>query len=184
MIALDAGSLSKPSSIRVLPRICFSKIDQAFLVWGGLTLLIFSFAQFSTLSWVSQSVIDAVLTAVGIVATSGLTWAIATQANLRWVIFLWAVLMTAGTVVTVCGIFCGSVLVLANLCLLWLGLCAVGYGSMAVGMRSRSFTLCFLVHIGAIVLLNFAPGWQFFNSGLVMALPLFFFSFIPWDMQN
>ncbi len=160
-----------------------SELDQAFVVWGAIALIIFSMAQFSAISWTAQAVIDAALTGAGIAGTSGLTWLIACEARLRWVICLWAVLMMVGVVVTAGGIFGGVGLILANLCLLWLGLCAAGYGAMAVGMRSRSFSAASLVHGLAMVGLDLQPGWQFFTSGLVMGATLFFFSVVPWDMR-
>ncbi|MEO1623342.1 MAG: hypothetical protein AAFU53_20235 [Cyanobacteria bacterium J06632_3] len=170
--------------LSALPSVHFTEIDQAFIVWGAITLAIFSLGQFSPLSWTIQAVLDAALTGAGIATTSGLTWAIAVQAKLRWVIFLWAGLMAAGTVVTAYGVFFSSVLILSNLCLLWLGLCAVGYGAMAVGMRSRCFTAACLVHFAAMLFLNCTLGCQFFSSGLIMASTLFFFSFVQWDMQS
>ena len=174
-----------------LPHHCFTRIDQAFLLWGVLTLVIFSLGQFSLLSWSLQAVIDAALTGVGIALTSRLTWAIACQAKLRWVVLLWAVLMSVGTIATTYGIFYSSGLILSHLCVLWLALCVAGYGAMAIGMRSRCFTAACLVHLGALATpfyesitgLSHTSGWQFFYSGLVIASTLFFFSFVPWDRQ-
>ncbi|MGB3671232.1 MAG: hypothetical protein WA984_14055 [Phormidesmis sp.] len=172
-----------------LPSICFSEIDQAFLIWGAVTLIIFALPQFSTLSWATQAILDAALTGAGIATTSRLTWELATTAKLRWVIFLWAGLMSAGVLVTSSGIFYGSSLILSNLCGLWLGLCATGYGAMAMGMRSRCFSAAAVVHGLAIAGMSYHHGWQFLHSwqflssGLVMALTLFFFSVVPWDMQ-
>lgn len=189
-----SGQLNRylPDRLTTLSTIYFSEIDQAFLVYGALTLVIFSLGQFSTLSWTMQALLDAALTGVSIATTSGLTWAISSSAKLRWVILLWAVLMSVGTVATVYGIFCGSALILSNLCLLWLGLCVAGYGAMAIGMRSRCFTVACLVHFCALALplcksiagLSCISGWQFFSTGLVMASTLFFFSVVPWDMQD
>ncbi len=213
MIAFDSRDFSKPflaeqtSSMQTpgrvikrhftyrlhtLPRLCFTVIDQAFIVWGVVTLVIFSLAQFSTMSWTIQAIVDAALTGAGIAIASELTWVIASSARLRWVILLWAGLMALGTVATAYGIFYSSVLILSNLCVLWLGLCAVGYGAMAMGMQSRCFTAACLVHVGAIFLqkgffiaaLDYTSGCQFFTSGLVMALTLFFFSVVPWDMHS
>lgn len=189
MITFDLHHTHRP---KALPSICFTAIDQAFLVWGALTLFIFSLAQFSTMSWTTQSLLDSALTGAGIAVTSGLTWAIANTAKLRWVIFLWAALMSLGTVVTAYGIFYGSALILSNLCVLWLGLCAVGYGAMAMGMKSRCFTAAFFVHLGAVIglgntlscLPHYAMNLQFFSSGLVMASTLFFFSIVPWDRET
>ena len=183
MIAFE---LSHPLTRRFhgLSSICFSAIDQAFLVWGAIALVIFSLAQFSPISWTTQAVLDAALTGVGIAKTSGLTWAIATEAKLRWVVLLWAMLMTAGSLVTVYGIFCSSALILLNLCPLWLGVCAMGYGAMAIGMKSHCFTAAFWVHLRAIVFLSHTANCQFFTSGLVIALTLFFFSIVPWDREE
>lgn len=181
---IAAGSSDLPKPFLALPSICFTEIDQAFLLWGLVTLVIFSLGQFSTLSWNTQVIIDAAFTGAGVAATSKLTWAIARSAKLCWVIFLWAGLMTVGTIATAYGIFYGSVLILSNLCVLWLGLCAVGYGAMAIGMRSRCFTAACLVHVGVITCVSSFSSCQFFISGLVMALTLFFFSVVPWDMQG
>ncbi len=169
---------------KALSAVRLTELDQAFVLWGLIALLIFSLAQFSTLSWPVQAVLDASLTGATVAATSGLTWQIAEIAKLRWVVFLWALLMPLGMVVTAYGIFCGVSFILINLCPLWLGLCALGYLAMAVGMRSRCFGACSLVHGAAIAGLAIHPGWQFFTSGLVMALTLFFFSVVPWDMRE
>ncbi|MEO1637543.1 MAG: hypothetical protein AAFS04_20990 [Cyanobacteria bacterium J06631_9] len=169
--------------IASLPGICFTKIDQAFIIWGLLCTAIFSFAQFSALSWTTQAIIDGFLTAVGVATTSGLTWKLASDEGLRWVIFLWAGLMSLGIVATTYGIFGGVAVILSHLCLLWLSLCVAGYGAMAVGMQSRSFSAACVFHVVAIAMLDYQPGWQFLNSGIVMATTLFFFSVVPWDMQ-
>ena len=170
--------------VKTFSAIRFSELDQAFVAWGLAALLIFSLAQFSTLGWSTQAVLDASLTGATVAGTSGLTWQIAKIAQLRWVVLLWAVLMSLGMGITAYGIFCGVSLILINLCPLWLGLCALGYLAMAIGMRSRCFTACSLVHGLAIAGLTCYSDWQFFISGLVMALTLFFFSVIPWDMRE
>ena len=175
--------------LNALPSICFTEIDKAFLVWGTITLFIFSLAQFSLMSWTMQAIVDAALTGAGIAITSRLTWAIASCASLRWVIFLWAGLMSAGTILTAYGVFYsgtsyGGVLILSNLGPLWLGLCAAGYGAMAIGIKSRCFTAACLVHGLAIIGLSDTPSWQFFSSGLIIALTLFFFSVVPWDAET
>ncbi len=160
-----------------------SELDQAFVWWGAIALTVFALGEFSQLSWTTQAVIDAALTGAGIAGTAGLTWLIACEAKLRWVVCLWAVLMMAGMIVTAGGIFGGIGTILANLCLLWVGLCAVGYGAMAWGMRSRCFSAASLIHSLAMVWLCRQPGSQFLTSGLVMGLTLFFFSIVPWDMR-
>jgi hypothetical protein len=163
--------------------VSFSELDQAFLAWGFIALAIFSLAQFSLMSWTSQALIDAALTGVGIAGTSKLTWRLACSERLRWVVCLWAALMVGGTIATTYGIFCSVGVILANLCLLWLGLCSVGYLAMGIGLRSRCFTAASLVHGLAIIALELHPQSQFLTSGLVMSLTLFFFSVVPWDMR-
>jgi hypothetical protein len=175
---------ARQSVSQMLSRLSFTALDQAFVGWGAIALIIFLLAQFSALTWTTQSVIDAALTGAGIAGTSRLTWQIAAIARLRWVVCLWAVLMMAGVVATACGIFGGVVPILANLCPLWLGLCAMGYAAMAVGLRSRCFSAAGLIHSLAIFALCVYPRWQFLTSGLVMALTLFFFSIVPWDIQT
>lgn len=149
-----------------------------------MAITIFFLAQFSHLSWTTQSSIDAALTGIGIAGSAQLTWRLACSEKLRWVVFLWAVLMAGGMVVTAYGIFCSVVLVLAHLCSLWLGLCAVGYLAMGLGLRSRCFGAASLVHGMAITALSLNPSWQFLTTGLVIALTLFFFSVVPWDMRE
>ncbi len=165
----------------------FSQLDQAFLVWGVIALAIFSLAQFSTLSWMTQSLLDAALTGIGIISTSKLTWRLACSERLKWVVCLWAVLMMGGMIATAYGIFCsnrpGAVLILLNLCPLWLGLCAVGYLAMSVGLQSRCFGAASWVHGSAVAALSIYPHDQFLITGLIMALTLFFFSVVPWDMR-
>ena len=77
----------------IAEKMCFTSIDQAFILWGLASAVIFSMAQFSLLSWTTQAVIDAAITGACITSTAGLTWQIAKAENLRWIIFLWAVLM-------------------------------------------------------------------------------------------
>ena len=164
--------------------VTFTEIDRAFLVWGSIALIIFFLAQFSALSWHAQSAIDAALTGFGIVSTAKLTWRLAHSERLSWVICLWAVLMAGGMITTAYGIFCGIGIILINLCPLWLCLCALGYFAMAVGLGSRSFSAASAVHALAVPFLSVHPSYQFLTSGLVMALTLFFFSFVPWDMKE
>ncbi|MGB3788123.1 MAG: hypothetical protein WA949_08935 [Phormidesmis sp.] len=161
----------------------FSSIDQAFLVWGGLTLIIFLTGQFSSMSWMTQATLDAALTGTGIAWASGLTWTLIDDKRLNWVIFLWAGLMTLGMSVTAYGIYGCVSGIMVSLCPLWMGLCALGYGAMAAGMRSHAFTAACLVHTLAIPVLYHQPSWQYLTTGLVISLTLLFFSIVPWDMQ-
>ena len=161
----------------------FTSIDQAFILWGAASAVIFSIAQFSLLSWTTQAIVDAAITGLCIALTSGLTWQIAKEANLRWVVFLWAALMAGGMALTAYGIFCGVGAILIDLCPIWLGICTVGYATMGLKMRSYSFTAAAIVHGISTFNTDLIPSWQFLASGLVMALTLFFFSVVPWDMR-
>jgi hypothetical protein len=163
--------------------VSLSQLDQAFIAWGFIALAIFSLAQFSQMSWTTQSLLDAALTGIGIALTAKLTWRLACSERLRWVVGLWSVLMAGGTLATVYGIFYSIGIILANLCPLWLGLCSAGYLAMGIGLRSRCFSAASVVHAIAILEIAIHPGSQFFTSGLVMALTLFFFSVVPWDMR-
>ncbi len=180
-----SGSLSSffKQRFQDWPGVCFSPIDQAFLVWGGLTLIIFLTGQFSSMSWMTQATLDAALTGAGIAWASGLNWTLIDDERLNWVIFLWAGLMTLGMSVTAYGIYGCVSAIMVSLCPLWMGLCALGYGAMAVGMRSHAFTAACLVHILAIPVLYHQPNWQYLTTGLVISLTLLFFSIVPWDMQ-
>ena len=166
-----------------LQALCLTEIDQAFVIWAGITMAIFALVQFSQLSWRSQALIDALLVGGSIAATSGITWQLASLEKLRWVVFLWAGLMSVGMVTTAYGIFFNIIGILVALCPLWLGLCALGYGMMAAGMRSFAFTGACLTHVGGLWLLQEYPGSQFVIAGTIMSLVLLFFSVVPWDMN-
>lgn len=165
-------------------KICFTYIDQAFILWGVASIVIFSMAQFSLLSWATQALIDAAITGACIASTSSLTWKIAKEESLRWVVFLWAALMAGGMALTAYGIFCGVGSILIDLCPIWLGLCALGYTVMGIKMRSYSFTSAAIIHGISIFGIALIPAWQFIASGLIMAITLFFFSVVPWDMRS
>ena len=182
----DLGGLFRlhlKKKMTALASICFTEIDQAFVIWGLVTLAIFSLAQFSTLAWTTQAIIAAPLTGIAIGLTSGITWTLASDEKLRWVVLLWAGLMAGGVGITAYGVFEGVVFILTNLCPIWLALCALGYGLMSVGMRSHAFTAASLVHSVAIIAMPFQAHWQLMDTGLVIAYTLFLFSVIPWDMQ-
>lgn len=183
-LAEELANRGNSAIANIASAVCFTSIDQAFVLWGIASAIIFSMAQFSLLSWTTQAVLDAALTGVCIGFTSGLTWQIAKAENLRWVVFLWAVLMSGGMAVTAYGIFCGVGSILIALCPLWLGLCTLGYATMGIKMRSYSFTAAAIVHAIGTFAVDLVPTWQFLASGLVMTLTLFFFSVIPWDMRS
>ncbi|MEM8808132.1 MAG: hypothetical protein AAGF01_19095 [Cyanobacteria bacterium P01_G01_bin.38] len=163
----------------------FTRIDQVFLVWAGISAAIFATAQFfPTLSWTTQAAVWAVLTCIGIVTMTNLVWFWVQVERLRWVVYLWSGLMLTGIVLTAHGIFNGVPLILINLCGLWLGLCAIGYAVMGVGMRSRSFLLASLMHLATVPALSSMMAWQFLLTGAVMAGSLLLFACVQWDMRD
>ncbi|NEP15955.1 MAG: hypothetical protein F6J97_03515 [Leptolyngbya sp. SIO4C1] len=163
----------------------FTRIDQVFLVWAGISAAIFGTAQFwPTLSWTTQAALWGCLTCVGIVTMSNLAWFWVQVERLRWVVYLWSGLMLGGVILTAHGIFSGVPLILMNLCGLWLSLCAAGYGAMGIGMRSRSFLLAALMHLAVLPVLSSALAWQFLLTGAVMSGCLLLLACVQWDMRQ
>lgn len=161
----------------------YSRIDQAFVVWGLISAAIFSTAQFVPISWVTQAGFWSVLTLIGTVAMVLLTHFWVKVERLRWLLYSWVVLMVAGVVITDLSIFLSWGEILMRLCPMWLGLSALGYFWTAIGMRSRAFLLTSIVHLIGIALLPYVGGWQFLTTGLVMAVNLLMLAGVQWDMR-
>jgi hypothetical protein len=161
----------------------YSRIDQAFVVWGLISAAIFSTAQFVPISWVTQAGFWSVLTLIGTVAMVLLTHFWVKVERLRWLLYSWVILMVAGVVVTDLSIFLSWGEILMRLCPMWLGLSALGYFWTAIGMRSRAFLLTSIVHLIGIALLPYVGGWQFLTTGLVMAVNLLMLAGVQWDMR-
>ncbi len=161
----------------------YTRIDQVFLLWGGVTALIFFTAQFFHWSWAHLAIFGSVLTLIGAGGTVHLAWYWVTVERLRGLVYTWVGLMLAGVALTNWGIFGGGWVVLPHLCLLWLGLSGVGYLATAWGLRSRAFLLSGLLHWGAIALLSYVPTWQFLLTGIVTAGSLFLLAEMQWDME-
>lgn len=161
----------------------YTRIDQAFLLWGLISAAIFATAQFLPVSWVIQAQLWSVLTLLGTVAMVGLTHFWVKVERLRWVLYGWVILMVVGVVVTDLSIFLGWGQVLMRLCPLWLGLSAIGYFCTGFGMRSRAFTVASIVHLVGIIVLPHVGGWQFLSTGIVMAASLLIFAGVQWDMR-
>ena len=161
----------------------YTRIDQVFVVWGLITALIFFTAQFLPIDWRTQATFWSVLTVAGTVAMSVLTYFWVKVERLRWVLYVWIVLMLAGVGITDYGIFCGSATILMHLCDLWLVLSAVGYFCTGIGLRSRAFIMSGLFHILGIAILPYCIGWQFMATGLVMTANLLMFAQTQWDMR-
>ena len=162
----------------------YTRIDQMFALWGGISAVIFGVAQFYPFSWTDQAIAWSVLTLLGTVVMTWMTWYWVTVEQLRWVVYCWSGLMLVGIALTDYGIFGGCGWILLNLCPIWLGLSALGYLASGVGMRSRSFLIIGFFHLLAIPILAITPGWQYLNTGFVMAGSLFILSGIQWDMRS
>lgn len=161
----------------------YTRIDQVFVVWGGLALAIFTTAQFAPVSWHVQAIAWTIATAFGSVMMTRLAWYWVRVERLRWVVYLWAALMLGGLAITDYSIFAGWSLGLVNLCPLWLGLSAVGYIITGIGMRSRTFGVAGALHGLGIALLPWIPGWQFGVAGAIVAGTLLFLAEVQWDMR-
>jgi hypothetical protein len=161
----------------------YTRVDQAFLVWGAIVALIFGTAQFLPWDWHAQAIGWSTLTLIGIICTLGLTQFWAKIENLCWVVYLWAILMLIGLVLTDYSIFQGWGHILIRLCPLWLGLCGLGYLGTSVGLKSRALSLAGVLHLMmALIIPHFSP-WQFLMTGLVMGSSLIFLASCQWDMR-
>ena len=161
----------------------YTRVDQAFLLWGIITAIIFTTAQFCPLSWRSQALVWSVLSLAGSLGMISLTGFWAKIEHVSWVVYTWAILMMTGVVMTDLGIFLGLSSVLINLCPLWLGLSAAGYLLTGIGLRSRTLTLFGIIHSLSIFILPFVAPWQFLVTGIVIAASLFLLAQLQWDMR-
>ena len=167
-----------------LRSVFYTRIDQAFLLWGLIALIIFATAQFFPLSWVLQAYIWSSLTVVGTGAMITLTQFWARVEQLSWVVYTWAMLMVVGVVLTDLGIFAGWGFLLINLCPLWLGISALGYLLTGLGLRSRAFLGIGSIHLVGMALLPTLIGWQFLFTGVVIGGCLILLSELQWDMRG
>lgn len=161
----------------------YTRIDQVFVVWGWITGLIFTTAQFLPLSWHLQAVLWSVLTLVGVLMMLALAWFWVRVEQLCWVVYVWAALMLIGLGLTDGSIFFSWGHLLIHLCSLWLGLSAIGYFCTGWGLRSRTFMLASFLHLLCLVLLPYSAPWSFVTTGAVMAGTLLFLATVQWDMR-
>lgn len=162
----------------------YTRIDQAFILWGVICAIIFLTAQFSTIGWTEQAIIWSILTLIGSWGTHQLTWYWVTVERKRWVVYAWIGLMIVGVLLTNWGIFGNGSIVLSHLSWLWLGLSAIGYLITGWGLRSRAFLSCGGLHFAALALLPYVESWQFLLSGLITAGSLFLLASFQWDMYS
>ena len=162
----------------------YTRIDQVFILWGTITAIIFSTAQFLTLNWTDQAMLWSVLTLIGAWGTCHLAWYWVSVERLRWVVYVWVGLMIGGVGLTNWGIFGGGWWILSQLAPIWLGLSAIGYLITGWGLRSRAFLFSSLLHLLGMLLLAYIPSWQFLVTGLITAGCLFFLAAVQWDMSS
>lgn len=172
----------KIGQIQLLSKL-YTRIDQIFVIWGWVTVMIFAVAQFFPINWQHQAIVWSLLTVIATVAMSILAWFWVKVEQLRWVVYTWAVLMLGGVILTDCGIFLGWGWVLINLCPLWLGLSAVGYAVTGWGLRSRTFIIAAIIHTIGIALLPYSGSLPFLFTGSIIAGTLLFLAEVQWDMR-
>lgn len=158
----------------------YTQLDQACIVWGVISALIFVTAQYVPISWFTQAIWWSVLTVIGTLGMVALTPSWVKQ-ELAWLLYTWTVLMLVGLTITDLGIFLGWAAVLMNLCPLWLGLIALGYLATGVAMRSRTLILTGLVHLFGIFLLPYCAAWQFLITGLITGVTPLLLAEFQWD---
>lgn len=159
----------------------YTRLDQACLIWGIISLLIFGTAQFFPINWLTQAVWWSILSLVGTWGMMILTPPWLKEEGLSWVLYNWIVLMLLGLVITDLGIFLNWGTVLLNLCPLWLGLVGLGYLSTGLGMRSRTLIIIGLLHLLAITILPYVAAWQFLATGIIMGASVLLLAEFQWD---
>ncbi len=158
----------------------YTQLDQACIVWGVISIIIFGTAQFVPLSWMTQAVWWSAFSLIGIVGMVALTpsWL---KEELGWVVNSWIILMLLGVVITDLSIFLGWGTILMQLCPLWLGLIGLGYLCTGLGMRSRTLILTGLVHLLSIWVLPYVSPWQFLTTGVITGGSVLLLAEFQWD---
>ncbi|HEY9670485.1 MAG TPA: hypothetical protein V6D11_03510 [Waterburya sp.] len=159
----------------------YTPLDQVCLVWGVISLVIFTTAQFLPISWLDQAVWWSILTLIGTVGMVVLTPSWLKGAELGWVVYSWVFLMLLGVVITDLAIFLSWGDVLTSLCQLWLGLVGLGYLFTGLGMRSRTLILTSLVHLLGIAALPYMSTMQFLVTGVIMGGSSLLLAVFQWD---
>ncbi len=161
----------------------YTRIDQAFILWGLIAGFIFITGQLAPISWTTQAIFWSILTVIGTLAMVVLTQFWVKVERLQWVLYCWVALMILGVVLTDLGIFQGWVQILIHLPHIWLGLSAIGYLCTGLGLHSRALIFAGVVHLLTIACLNYVGSWQFLTTGLIMATNLLIFAENQWDMR-
>ncbi|MBW4441938.1 MAG: hypothetical protein KME10_12015 [Plectolyngbya sp. WJT66-NPBG17] len=159
----------------------YTRIDQACLLWGIISTLIFSIAQFCLLDWRFQAVLWTGLTLVGTIAMLRLSRPWRTIKPLSDVIDGWVFLMLFGVALTDFSIFLGWGQMLLYLCPLWLAIDGIGYVYTGVKMRSRAFAFIGLLNFAGIAILPYFDAWQFLTTGLITGISTLLMAELQWD---
>jgi len=160
----------------------YTCIDQAMIIWGVVAAIIFMTAQFSPFNWVHQATFWSIITLIGVILMTVLTYSWTVLEKISWLLYTWIILMVVGIIITDCAIAYNWSFIVSHLCALWLILSGIGYGFTGWGMRSRAFFISSIIHLSAIFILPYFISWQFFITGIVMMSNLFIFSEVQWDM--
>ncbi|NJR51210.1 MAG: hypothetical protein HC780_18165 [Leptolyngbyaceae cyanobacterium CSU_1_3] len=159
----------------------YTRIDQACLLWGIISSIIFITAQFLPLDWRVQALLWSGLTLLGTVAMISLSQRWKTVEPLNQIVAAWVLLMVGGLVLTDLSVFLSWGQVLAKLCPLWLGLNALGYFYTGLKMRSRAFFLIGLGQLLGVAALPYLESWQFLATGVFMGLSSILMAELQWD---
>ncbi|MEM9266006.1 MAG: hypothetical protein AAGA46_10830 [Cyanobacteria bacterium P01_F01_bin.13] len=160
-----------------------TRLDQALITWGVMTAIIFLTAQFYLLDWYTQAIIWSVLSCLAIVIAGKLTWFWVTTRNQRWILYAWSILVLIGLGFTDYGIFVGSGMILRHLCVLWLGISALGYVITGIGIRAPALVFMGGVHVCTMPFLALLSVPQFLLTGIIMSVSLFFLAAFHWQHQ-
>jgi hypothetical protein len=159
----------------------YTRIDQAFIIWGLLLIPMFATAQFLPIGWDLQAGLWSILSFIGTVAMVYWSTYWVKRRQVIWILYCWVLLMLLGVVLTDLGIFLGWGEILLNLCPLWLGLCALGYLCTGLAVRSRTLIFTGVVHVLGIFILPYSGGWQFLTTGGLMVICLLLLAEFEWD---
>lgn len=162
----------------------YTRLDQACLLWGVISIVIFATAQFFPISWFTQAILWSILSVIGTVGMVMLTPSWLRTEGLGWILDSWIILMGLGVVITDLSIFLGWGEVIMYLCPLWLGLTALGYFCTGLGMRSRTLILTGLIHLLSIAILPYVGSWQFLTTGIVMGGSGLLLAEFQWDSSG
>jgi hypothetical protein len=159
----------------------YTRLDQAFIIWGLVLIPMFATAQFLPISWDLQAALWSILSFIGTAAMVYWTRYWVMRRQVIWILYCWVLLMLLGVILTDLGVFLGWGEILLNLCPLWLGLCALGYLFTGLAVRSRTLIITGIIHVLGIFILPYSGGWQFLTTGALMVVCLLLLAEFEWD---